>query len=416
MDGDCEGLARTTPSTPCAKTPCAEGLLFAGTERAVYVSFNDGDEWQPLRLNMPATSIRDLVVHRDDIVVGTHGRSFWILDDITPLRQIDGSVASSDAFLFAPQVAYRVRRNVNTDTPLPPEEPAGQNPPDGAVINYFLKTEATTPVILEIFDREGKLVRRFRSDDRPEFVDEKELAHPTYWVRPPRVLPASRGMQRFVWDLHYPEPKAQRREFPISAIYRDTPRNPLGPSVLPGDYTLKLTAAGKTSTRTLRVEMDPRVKTPRAGLEQQFVLSAQAAEGMTETFDALAGLKQLRAQVNELRTRAATLPPAVVDALTALDKKAAALGGGAGAGAPDFSQLHTQFATLYGVLQQADAAPATQAAAASADLQRRLREAMSVWNELEDERPRGGQRATARQRDCLRFFFSLRSRRWVVFR
>jgi photosystem II stability/assembly factor-like uncharacterized protein len=375
------------PVNAVREDPVRKGLLFAGTERAVYVSFNDGDDWQPLRLNMPATSIRDLVVHRDDIVVGTHGRSFWILDDITPLRQIDGSVAASDAFLFAPQTAYRVRRNVNTDTPLPPEEPAGQNPPDGAVINYYLKADATSTVVLEIFDRAGKLVRRFRSDDRPEFVDEKELPHPTYWVRPPRVLPASSGMQRFVWDLHYPEPRALRREFPISAIYRDTPRHPLGPTVLPGEYTLKLTAAGKTFTRTLRVEMDPRVKTARAGLEQQFALSAQAAEGMSETFDVLAGIKKIRSQITSLRARASATPSALDDALAALDRKAAALEGGAGAAGvtpvpPDFNQLHSQLATVYGVLQQADAAPTTQAAAAAADLQRRLREALTVWNEL----------------------------------
>jgi photosystem II stability/assembly factor-like uncharacterized protein len=372
------------PVNAVREDPVRKGLLFAGTERAVYVSFNDGDDWQPLRLNMPATSIRDLVVHRDDIVVGTHGRSFWILDDITPLRQIDANVAAADALLFAPQTAYRVRRNVNTDTPLPPEEPAGQNPPDGAIINYQLKANATTPVVLEIFDRAGKLVRRFRSDDPPEFVDEKELAHPTYWVRPPRTLPASAGMQRFIWDLHYPEPKALRREFPISAIYRDTPRHPLGPAVLPGEYTLKLTAAGKTFTRTLRVEMDPRVKTPRAGLEQQFALSAQAAAGLTETFDALAEIKKIRAQLTSMRPRAAGLPPAVNEALTALDKKAAALEGGAPAqpAPPNFTQLHSQLATLYEVLQQADAAPTTQAAATAADLQRRLREAVSLWVEF----------------------------------
>jgi photosystem II stability/assembly factor-like uncharacterized protein len=373
------------PVNAVREDPVRKGLLFAGTERAVYVSFNDGDEWQPLRLNMPATSIRDLVVHRDDIVVGTHGRSFWILDDITPLRQIDGNVAASDAFLFEPQRAYRVRRNVNTDTPLPPEEPAGQNPPDGAIINYYLKADAPTPVQLEIFDRAGRLVRRFRSDDKPDYVDEKELPYPLYWVRPPRILPASAGMQRFVWDLHYPEPKALRHEYPISAIYRDTPRQPLGPSVLPGEYTLKLTAAGKTFTRALRVEMDPRVKTPRAGLEQQLALSAQAAEGMSESFDVLDNLKKLRAQIADLRKRTG-LPPAVGDALAALDKKAAAFENGAPAGTtpapPNFNQLHTQLASVYEVLQQADAAPTTQATAQAADLQRRLREALPAWNEL----------------------------------
>jgi photosystem II stability/assembly factor-like uncharacterized protein len=384
-------IIRGLPDDPVnvvREDPQRRGLLFAGSERAVYVSFNDGDDWQPLRLNMPATSIRDLVVHRDDIVVGTHGRSFWILDDITPLRQSDAKTAAADAFLFAPQTAYRIQRNVNTDTPLPPEEPAGQNPPDGAVLDYYLKTDAASPVVLEIFDRAGKLVRRFRSDDRPEPVDEKELNVPTYWVRPPQVLSGGAGMQRFVWNLHYPEPKARSHEYPISAIYRDTPRGPLGPAVMPGEYTIKLTVAGQTYTRPLHVEIDPRVKTPRAGLEQQFALSAQAAEGMTQTFDALEQLKKLRAQIKDLRARSG-LAPALADALAALDSKALTLEvdpgprpSGAPPAPPSLNQVHSSLATLLEALQQADAAPTTQATAASVELQRRLREALSVWGEL----------------------------------
>src|SRR5262249_55513228 len=158
------------PVNAVREDPVRKGLLFAGTERAVFVSFNDGDDWQPLRLNMPATSIRDLVVHGDDIVVGTHGRSLWILDDITPLRQLDAQAATADVHLFRPQTAYRVRGNVNTDTPLPPEEPAGQNPPDGAIVNYYLKADSSGPVTLEILDDKGKLVRRYSSADKPEPV------------------------------------------------------------------------------------------------------------------------------------------------------------------------------------------------------------------------------------------------------
>ncbi|MFL6283130.1 MAG: WD40/YVTN/BNR-like repeat-containing protein, partial [Pyrinomonadaceae bacterium] len=379
------------PVNVVREDPVRKGLLFAGSERAVYVSFNDGDEWQPLRLNMPATSIRDLVVHRDDIVVGTHGRSFWILDDITPLRQMDEAVASSDALLFASQQAFRVQRNANTDTPLPPEEPAGQNPPDGAIINYYLKQDATEPVVLEVFDRAGKLVRRFRSDDKPEPVDEKELNVPTYWVRPARVLPAKAGMQRFVWDLHYAEPKARSHEYPISAIYMDTPRGPLGPSVLPGQYTLKLTVAGHTYTRTLDVAIDPRVKTTRAGLEQQLALSQQTAEGMNATFDALEAVGKLRAQLKDLRARQG-LAPALAESLAALDAKAAALEGGGtprgpgSAPAPaNLSQLHTQLSSLLDVLQQSDAAPTTQAVAASSEFQRQLRELLQSWQQLKSK-------------------------------
>jgi photosystem II stability/assembly factor-like uncharacterized protein len=387
-------IVRGLPDDPVnvvREDPQRKGLLFAGSERAVYVSFDDGDDWLPLRLNMAASSVRDLVIHKDDIVVGTHGRSFWILDDITPLRQINAEVAASDAFLFQPQTAYRVQRNVNTDTPLPPEEPAGQNPPDGAIINYYLKSDAASPVTLEIFDRAGKLVRRFSSADKPEPVNEKEINVPLYWIRPPRILPAKAGMQRFAWDLHYPEPKAQGHEYPISANYMDTPRYPLGPSVLPGDYTVKLTVAGRSYTRPLTVVLDPRVKTPRAGLEQQFALSAQTAAGMTASSDALDQIKKFRAQIKDLRARAG-LAPAAADALAALDKRAAALEGDSGPrppgsqpAPPSLSQVHSSLATLLDVLQQADAAPTTQAAAAAADLQQHLRGLMSSWEELKSK-------------------------------
>ncbi len=155
-----QGLPENAPVNAVREDPVRRGLLYAGTERAVFVSFDDGEHWQSLRLNMPATSIRDLVIHDDDLVVGTHGRSFWILDDLTPLRQLDARVAEADAHLFKPQTAIRVRWNVNTDTPLPPEEPAGQNPPDGAILNYHLKADASGPVTLEIFDQDNILFRR----------------------------------------------------------------------------------------------------------------------------------------------------------------------------------------------------------------------------------------------------------------
>src|SRR5215472_11983258 len=168
------------PVNAVREDPERKGLLFAATEKTVYASFDDGDHWQSLRSNLPITSIRDIVVHGDDLVIGTHGRSFWILDNITPLRQLTQQVSESQAHLFAPQVTYRVRRNNNTDTPLPPEIPAGQNPPDGVMIDYWLKSSAQT-VVFEVTDASGKLVRRFASDDKPEPVDTKEVNVPTYW-------------------------------------------------------------------------------------------------------------------------------------------------------------------------------------------------------------------------------------------
>src|SRR6187431_292648 len=146
------------PINVVREDPLRKGLLFAGSERAVYVSFDDGENWQSLRLNMPATSIRDLVIKEDDLVIGTHGRSFWILDDISPLRQLTSEASSKDVILHKPQTAYRVRWNMGTDTPLPQEEPTGQNPPEGALINYYLKEKAKGEVKLEITDSNGKTI------------------------------------------------------------------------------------------------------------------------------------------------------------------------------------------------------------------------------------------------------------------
>ncbi|HXS96190.1 MAG TPA: hypothetical protein VN736_16415 [Candidatus Limnocylindrales bacterium] len=253
-------ITRGIPDSPVntvREDPVRKGLLYAGTEAAVYVSFNDGDDWRPLRLNMPATSIRDLVVHDDDLVVGTHGRGFWILDDISPLRQLTPEVTAAGAHLFAPRVTYRVARDTNTDTPLPPEEPAGKNPPDGAVLYYWLKQPGA--VAIEIADGDGKVVRRYSSEDRPEPVD-RSVNVPLYWIRPFQPLPATAGMHRFVWDLHAAATgEAGRREFeyPISAIYGDTPGRQ-GEWMPPGTYTVRLTAGGRTYTQQLLVKPDPR--------------------------------------------------------------------------------------------------------------------------------------------------------------
>ena len=257
-------IVRGLPDGPInvvREDPVRKGLLYAGTELAVFVSFNDGDDWQPLRLNMPATSIRDLVVHGDDLVIGTHGRSFWILDDISPLRQLTAEVSSAAAHLFAPRVTYRLPRNTNTDTPLPPEEPAGKNPPDGAILYYTLKAGGT-PLTLEIFDSANHLVRRFASDDQAPPPD-AALNVPAHWLRPFQALSNAAGMHRFVWDLHGPVlPKARAREefeegLPISAIYQDTPAEQ-GEWMPPGEYIVKLTAGGQAHSQKLLVKPDPR--------------------------------------------------------------------------------------------------------------------------------------------------------------
>jgi photosystem II stability/assembly factor-like uncharacterized protein len=344
------------PVNTVREDPVRKGLLFAGTELAVYVSFDDGDHWRPLRLNMPPISVRDLVIHGNDLVVGTHGRGFWILDDIAPLRQLSGEIAASDAHLFRPSAAYRVRRNQNTDTPLPPEEPAGQNPPDGAIFYYSLKSASPTPVTLEVFDAAKNLVRRYSSDDKAEPIDPL-LTAPTYWVRPPATLPSDAGMHRFVWDLHYPPPDALRHEYPISAIYRDTPRYPLGAVVTPGQYTLKLTAGGKSYTQPLTVKMDPRIKTPPAGLLEQFRLATRLTSMLHRDY-------QVLQEVRELRTRLKSENPE-------LEQQAAAIEGGA-QGSEGLSRLNGEMVTALDIVEGAEATPTTQMVAAVADLQRKL--------------------------------------------
>lgn len=347
--------------------PVRKGLLYCGTEQAVYFSLDDGENWQPLRLNMPATSIRDLVVHNDDVVVGTHGRSFWILDDITPLRQI-ASVMPKNV-LFAPQTATRVRRSVHTDTPFPPEEPAGENPPDGAIINFYLKSKSPTPVVLEIFDANNQLVRRFASDDKPMINDEKSRRYPDYWMRPPVVLPNQAGMQRFVWNLQYPNPPADSYDLPISAIYRNTPFVPEGPFVLPGVYTLKLTANGETLTQKLNVRMDPRVTSSPAAWQRQFELSKQAYDGVREATAMLEEVKKLQA----------SKPSAEVAA-----KIASLLDGVRGTNVAGFglSRLGGSFSALLDVLQDADEMSTSQAEATAKDLQTALANARAKWAEI----------------------------------
>lgn len=368
--------------------PKRRGLLFAGTERDVYVSFNDGDDWQSLRLNMPATSIRDLVIKDNDLVVGTHGRSFWILDDITPLRQIDATVAESDAFLFRPAAAWRVRWNMNSDTPLPQEEPAGQNPPDGAIIDYYLKAAPSAPVTLEILYARGKPVRRFSSDEKPvPLVEGRNI--PDYWIRPQQILSAAPGMHRFVWDLHYPPPAVLQFSYPIAAIYRNTPRVPLGPWAQPGQYTVKLTANGRSYTQPLAVKMDPRVKTTPLGLSRQFTLSMQLYEALAQDHEALQQVRDVRAGLKSRRESAGS--GAAADSIVALDQKLAALegtpGGLFGGGAPATDQptlarLNGELAAVYGILQGADVMPTSQAAAAAGELQRTLATLLARWREM----------------------------------
>lgn len=245
-----------------------KGLLFAGSENAVYFSLDAGENWQSLRLNMPATSIRDLVIKDDDIVIGTHGRSFWILDNITPLRQLKVNAPTATT-LYKPQQAIRVRWNMNTDTPLPPEEAAGENPPDGAVIDYYLNNNEEE-VQLDILNDKGTLIRRFSNMDTLYKIPDVNI--PLYWIRPQQILAAKQGAHRFLWDMKY-TPLNVPVEYPMTAVIHNTAPVATAPWVMPGNYTVKLTVKGKVYTQNLAIKMDPRVKTPIAQLQKQHDLS-----------------------------------------------------------------------------------------------------------------------------------------------
>jgi photosystem II stability/assembly factor-like uncharacterized protein len=388
-----QGIPAGGASNVVREDPERKGLLFAGTEGSVFVSFNDGDDWQPLQLNLPHTSMRDLAVHGDDLIVGTHGRSFWILDDITPLRQVSAEIAKSPAVLYKPQEAVRFRWNRNTDTPLPPDTPAGKNPPDGAIVDYYLAAASNKPVTLEILDADNHLVRRYSSSDKPESLEKIAASNPIpmYWVRSEKILSGEVGMHRFVWDMHYAAPEALNREFPISAIVHDTPQLPLGAWAMPGKYTVKLSVDGKSYTQPLTVRMDPRVKTSEADLRKQFEMETGIVEGMNETYETLQQVRTLRPQVTD---RAGKAKGALADSLKAIDKEAGELEGasqGAFFGVPpsgrqpeNLSTLNQHFGQLLNVVDSADTAPTTQAAAVYLELEDSLGKLLSQWKKVRE--------------------------------
>ncbi len=307
------------------------GLLFAGTETQVWVSFDDGDHWSSLRLNMPATSIRDLVLKDDDIAIGTHGRSFWILDDIEPLREIDASTSASALALFKPAAAIRFRSAKYPDTPIPPDEPGAQNPPDGAIIDYHIGAGTVGDATLEILDVGGRVIRKYSSRDTS--MAPADIGNtPAYWIRPTKVLSAAQGFHRFVWDLHYAPPagtSAQPGEYPISAVPFDTPREPRGPLAIAGTYQVRLTVGDKTRTAPLTVRMDPRVKTPPEILARQHKLAVTLWDDVARDSAATAQIRELRAKIRDVREHA---DASLAQTLSAYDEKLNALAGQGGGG------------------------------------------------------------------------------------
>ncbi len=400
------GLPDGAPANTVREDPVRRGLLFAGTETAVWVSIDDGDHWSSLQLNLPHTSMRDLAIHDQDLIVATHGRGFWVLDDISPLRQFVPVPAGQDARLLKPANAVRVQRSTGTDTPIPPDEPTARNPPDGAVIDYFLD-RAVAGVTLEVLDGGGKVVRRAATADPPPFTAaerERELI-PAYWIRPPHPPAATAGMHRWVWDLHYESPRTPQRGFPISAVPGDTPQEPSGPVAVPGDYRVRLTVGGRHWEQPLTVVPDPRVRLDAAGYAAQFELAERLAAALDDSTGALLQVRSLRAQIKALgcpagvpadgrvqafdRTLAQFMEGSTGGEPVAGQPAGQAQGDAASSGLPSprrgLESVNGDLATLYGLVVAADAAPTRSQAMAAENVLSEWRPIDAEWERIRSQ-------------------------------
>ncbi len=375
------GLPANSSINTVRADPVRRGLLFAGSENAVWFSLDDGNHWRSLQLNLPRTSMRDLCLHDADLIVATHGRSFWILDDITPLRQIEATARPTDVTLFRPAPAIRVRDSLNTDTPLPPDEPVGENPPAGAIVDYFLPASATGKVTLEILDAKGLLVRRFSSTDLPETTPAElaKLPIPSYWARPPSTLSASGGLHRWIWDLHYTAPESLRHGYPMTAVLQRTPRLPAGPRALPGNYQVRLTVGDRVLTAPLLVTLDPRVRVSAVDLERNFALQVRVAESLDRASRAV---RQGQSLLEQIGGPSSSAQGVLVERLADFKKKVQEQTGAAPGIESALARLSRQAGELYGRLDHSDAAPTPVQVSDGEILARELSDAKAAWEKF----------------------------------
>ncbi|MGH8306963.1 MAG: WD40/YVTN/BNR-like repeat-containing protein [Gammaproteobacteria bacterium] len=384
------GLADDATTNVVREDPKTRGLLFAGTETQTYVSFDNGDYWQSLRLNMPAISVRDLQIKDDDLVAATHGRGFWVLDDITPLRQIDEQVAHAPVTLYKPELATRVRWDMNPPTPW--RMPALSNPPPGAIIDYYLASNVIGPVTLDILDANGKLVRHFSSANPVKPLDPAKLDVPDWWPRPPMNLSTQVGMHRFVWDMHYPPmPGALQFLDDGQAVIYNTPVIASSPWIMPGSYSAKLTVDGRSYSQPLAVRMDPRVTTPMAALQQQFDLSMRAYSESIAATEALQQIHALQQQIKAREKQHGTLK-----ALTAYSKQLETLTGPPASPFAYFFGFHGpanlisvgfSLQMLLNRMQDADRAPTAADVTALDKTSQEMQTLLTRWTTLKNQTP-----------------------------
>jgi hypothetical protein len=356
-----------------------DGLLFLGTESSMYVSLDDGNHWQSLKLNSPNTSYRDMVVKDNDLVVGTYGRSFWILDDLSPLRQISPDV--TDTTLFAPGDAIRVRRNVNQDTPMPPEVPHALNAPPGALIYYYLGKKPAGEVTLDVSDSSGKKIRHYSSAPLPPAKEDLQPI-PDFWKEVPKPLPTEVGTNRINWDLRYENPPATSHGYDISATPFLTPTTPQGPLVLPGVYTITLSVDGKVFTKQVTVKNDPRSPGSPSDLRKQHELQMDLYHSDEVATTGNKALADLRAKITEIEK--SKLPKEITDALSKLDDKLDNLGKTA-TRKPSFGAIQGQTIGFLAKVEYGDIAPSQPIREAVTDLVNDLKLLTKAWNEVQDK-------------------------------
>lgn len=361
--------------------PKRKGLLYAGTELGVYASFDDGAHWQPLQLNLPVSPIHDLVIKDDDLVVATHGRSFWVLDNLSPVRQVSPQSNQADVVLYQPQTALRLHYPTEFDR----RQPVGDNPPPGAMIDYYFKTEPKDEVTLDILDAQGKVVRHLSSKE------EKKTEQPPEWPdRQERVktIPAKEGMNRFAWDLRYNDPV----QTPGAFYGGDGPKGPLA---LPGDYQVRLSVAGKTQTVPLKLVVDPRTKDHEAELPKQFQLSAQVTDRISQLHTAINEIREAKTQIKNLHTRFDQDPrlKAALQAaddtekkMSAVEEKLIQVNSKSSEGTLAFpTMLNEDFDTFSHSIDISDHEPTKPQLDVFADLGRRLDEQLQKWNQIKTD-------------------------------
>ena len=398
--------------------PRRKGLLYGATDTQVWVSFDDGDHWQSLRLNMPAISVRDISIKDDstcmcaDLVAGTHGRGFWILDDVTPLRQYAEAKAATAAYLFKPETAVRVRWGTNDPTPWPPELPAGENPPPGAIIDYYLAADASGEVKLEILNPAGRTVRSYSSTDPIRDPDPAldpiaynklcqktpnapDCGLPLYWPAPQMIISTRAGMHRVTWEMHYDpiaEGGGRGGGGSMGAVPHMTFPGVNSPWAAPGAYTVRLSVGGKSYTQPITLKMDPRIKTPSIGLAQLTSLTAEMYDGARNAHDAYVRARALAAELDKVNGADAAAFKARLDSIA---PPAAAGGGGrggrgggggrGGAAPASAATLESASAAMNAAgmaMQGADIAPTANQVAACAKARASSAEVMARWRAL----------------------------------